>query len=147
MNDELLKLGAAAERDLGAAAGAADPLGTDQPAGDQDEGPTATPPISNAQVVTGTVAVMREIFCMYTKLESPRRVINDQRCTDLGGVWGPVCDKHGINLQEWLGDYMLEASAVMMTFTILGEVRAAVQAEQSAKKAAEQPKPAETVDG
>lgn len=146
MNDELLKLGAAAERDLGAAAGAADPLGTDQPAGDQGEGPTDTPPISNAQVVTGTVAMMREIFCMYTKLESPRRVINDQRTIELGGVWGPVCDKHGINLQEWLGDYFVEATAVMVTFTILGEVRAAVQAEQAAKKAEQKPQP-ETVDG
>lgn len=101
------------------------------------------PQLTNAQAIAGAVIMGREVFCGYTKLKSPRAVLPNEVAGQLGEMWGPVCDKHGINLHEWLGDYALEFAAIMGTMAILGQVRAAVQAEIAAIKAAEKkPEPA-----
>jgi hypothetical protein len=51
----------------------------------------------------------------------------------LGDLWGPVLDKHGINLGDYLGDYALEIAAAIGTFAIAAQLRTAVNAEIKAQ--------------
>lgn len=95
--------------------------------------------ISNAQAFAGAIGAAREAFCFFTKLESPRVVLTDEKVGQLGMLWGPVLDKHGINLQDVMGDYVLEFTAVMGTISIVGELRAAVQAELATRAAKTKP--------
>src|SRR4051812_9696732 len=64
--------------------------------------PTPAPP-TNAQLFAGAIAAGREAFCAFTRFESPRKTLSDEAVQRLGEVWGPVLDKHGINLHSYLG--------------------------------------------
>lgn len=97
------------------------------------------PVLTNAQAVAASIGAAREGFCYFTKLESPRAVLTDDKISQLGMLWGPVLDKHGVNLQEVMGDYMLEFTAVVGTISIVGELRAAVQAELATRAAKTKP--------
>jgi hypothetical protein len=138
MADDFDKMAAEAEAALGTG-------GTDSGApgeGAQTIEPAA-PQVTNSQAISMAFIAGREFFCSITKLKSPAVALPDARCGQLGALWGPVCDKRGINLAELLGDYELEFFALMGTMAILGEVRTAVQAEIAALKAAEKkPEPA-----
>lgn len=103
---------------------------------------STTPAISNAQILAGAIAAGRDAFCAFTKLQSPRTILTDDRVQTVGDLWGPVCDKHGWNLGKYLGDYAVEFTAIVGTIGIVAEIRAAVRAELAALKA-EQEKPAD----
>ena len=90
---------------------------------------TKPPPLTNPEIIAGAITIGRDVFCTFTDLSSPRNTLNDKRAEDLGEAWGKVCDKRQINLQGYLGDYMVEIAAAMATFAIAREVRAGVLAE------------------
>lgn len=119
----------------------ADSLGAtvlgDSPTDTQDAPP---PPISNAQAMAGAIGAAREAFCFFTKMESPRRVLDDATTAQLGAVWGPVFDKHGWNLGDMIGDYALEFAAVVATLGIVGQLRKAVTLELAQNAAKQAPK-------
>ena len=137
---------------------AADPLDMLALQAEADAGPSSTgepgaapgqdtpPPITNAQAFAGALAAGREMFCFFTKLESPRRVLNDSRVTELAALVDPVLSKHGIQLGEYLGDYGAELALAVATFSLVTELRAAVNAELAAKAPKEAPAPTEMVD-
>ena len=110
-----------ADREFTAIGGAPAPDGQDE----------ATEPqsLTSAQIIGGALAAGREVFCLVTKLQSPKRVLTDDRAQHLGALWGPVCDKHGIDLAKYLGDYGAEVGAIVGTFAIVMELRTAVTAE------------------
>jgi hypothetical protein len=89
--------------------------------------------ITNAQAFAGAMAAGREAFCFFTKLESPRRVLNDDRIGQISGLADPVLTKHGINLGAYLGDFGPEIALAVATFGLVAELRAAVNAEIQAK--------------
>lgn len=101
------------------------------PAGQEQEQQSLT----NAQILGGAIAAARSVFCAVTKLESPARVIDDATAQRLGAAWGPVLDKHGVNLGDTMGAYALEFTAAVVTFEVVMQVRAAVAAEIAAKAA------------
>lgn len=95
--------------------------------------------LTNAQILGGAIAAARSVFCAVTKLESPARVIDDATAQRLGAAWGPVLDKHGINLGDTMGAYALEFTAAIVTFEVVMQVRTAVAAELAAKAAKQEP--------
>lgn len=106
--------------------------GQDQPQGQGQDQPQA---LTNAQILGGAIAAARSVFCAVTKLESPARIIDDSAAQRLGAAWGPVLDKHGINLGDTMGAYALEFAAIVVTLEIGMQVRAAVAAELAARNA------------
>lgn len=93
----------------------------------------AIPSLSNAQAIAGAIGAGREAFCFFTKLNSPRRVLDDATVSGLGELWAPVLDKHGISLGDYLGDYALEIAAVIGTVAIAAQLRTACAAEIKAQ--------------
>lgn len=116
----------------------AESIGREPPPGGPEQGAAgdAQPKVTNATVIAGTLEAIREGFCFVTKLESPRRVFTADAATQLGAVWGAVCDKRKIDLQKWLGDWGLEFAALMATLQVVGAVREAVTAELAERKKA-----------
>jgi hypothetical protein len=103
--------------------------------------------LSNEQTIAGAIGAAREAFCFFTRLESPRRVLDDPTVSQLAALWAPVCEKHGINLGQYLGDYALELAAAIGTFTVVASLRTAVVAELASIQAAKDAKAqADTVD-
>ena len=102
--------------------------------------------MSNAQAVAGALAAGREAFCFFTKLQSPRAVLSDQRIGELAALAEPVLAKHGIDLGQYLGDYAAELALVLAVVSVSSELRAAALAEIAAKeKTKPEAKPAEPV--
>lgn len=101
----------------------------------QEAQPEAAAPPSNAQVIAGALALGREVFCAVSKLQSPKVHLNDEAVQQLGAVWGPVCEKHGWNLHEAMGDWGLEIAALVVTAQIGLALRAAVVEELAARNA------------
>jgi hypothetical protein len=91
------------------------------------------PQLTNAQAIAGAIGAGREAFCFFTKLNSPRRVLDDATVSGLGELWAPVLDKHGISLGDYLGDYALEIAAVIGTVAIAAQLRTAINAEIKAQ--------------
>lgn len=112
------------------------PIGGDAaaPGADQQEQAQEPQRLTNAQIVAGALAAGRDVFCIVTKLESPKQHLDAAAVQQLGELWGPVLDKHGIDLATYLGDYALEIGAVIGTITIGAKLRAAVIAEMIAKR-------------
>lgn len=102
--------------------------------------------ITNAQAFAGALAAGREAFCFFTKLESPRRVLDDDRVGQLAALADPVLTKHGIQLGRYLGDYGAELALAVALFGVVTELRAAVNAEIASKAPKETPGPLETVE-
>jgi hypothetical protein len=103
--------------------------------GDEDQRPKVT----NATLIAGALEMAREGFCFATKLESPRKTFTTDQATQLGDLWGAVCDARGINLQEYMGAVTLELAAAAATFQIAQSVRAGVVAELAQRRAAAPP--------
>ena len=128
---------------LEALAEQAENIGAELEAGDGLEGAAPqAPAITNAQAFAGAMGAAREAFCFFTKLQSPRVVLTDDKVAQLGALWGPVLDKHGINLGDMMGDYALEFAAIIGTISVVGELRQAVTLELAARQPKETEKPA-----
>lgn len=97
--------------------------------------PEEAPRATSAQLIGGAIAAGRTVFCIVTKLESPKLILNDAAAQKLGAAWGPVLDKHGIDLNAYVGDFALEISAAFATVEIAMALRTAVQDEIRAKAA------------
>lgn len=116
-------------------------------AGEPGAVPGADPQaVTNAQAVAGALAAGREAFCFFTKLESPRRVLNDDRVGQLAALADPVLAKHGIELGQYLGDYAAELALAVAAFSVVVELRAAVNAEIASKAPKADTGPAETLE-
>lgn len=98
----------------------------------QDAAPPEPEALTAAQIIGGALAAGREVFCMVTKMDSPRKTLDDDTAQRIGALWGPVLDKHGIDLGKYIGDYALEAAAVIGTITIAASVRRGVLDEMAA---------------
>ena len=136
MSDEkLTELGALAAQAEGMEAAEAA-----EAAAAQGEAPEAAPSVSNAQLLAGTFQLARDTFCIVGELQSPRLVLTDDACNQLGAAWGAVADKRGWDLVGVLGDYAAEFSAVMLSVTLGMKLRRgvgdelAVKAEREAEK-------------
>ena len=90
--------------------------------------------LSNEQALIGGLSAARDVFCAFTKLESPKTTLGDEPVQQLAKLWAPVLSKHGIELGSYLGDYALEIAAVIGTFAIAAAVRSGVNAELKAMK-------------
>ena len=102
--------------------------------------------MTNAQAVAGALAAGREAFCFFTKLQSPRTVLSDERIGNLASLAEPVLAKHGIDLGQYLGDYAPELALIVAVVSVGSELRAAALAEIAAKeKTQPEAKPAEPV--
>lgn len=93
--------------------------------------------ITNAQAFAGALAAGREAFCFFTKLDSPRRVMTDDRVGQLAALADPVLKKHNIELGKYLGDFGPEIALAVGVFSLVTELRGAVAAEIAERKAAE----------
>lgn len=93
------------------------------------------PEPTNAQMIAGAIAAGRTVFCMVTKLESPKVHLNDEAAQQLGAVWGPVCDKYGWNLNDALGSYGVEIAAIAVTAQIGYALHRAVTEEIASRNA------------
>ena len=98
-------------------------------------GPQEDPKATNAQLLGAAIAAGRTVFCLVTKLTSPDKILDDKTAQRLGGAWGPVLDKYGIDLNAYVGDYALEIGAAYLTFEIVQALRVAVQDEIRSKAA------------
>jgi hypothetical protein len=124
------------------------PIGGDAaaPGAPQPEQAQEPQRLTNAQIVAGALAAGRDVFCIVTKLESPRQHLDAAAVQQLGQLWGPVLDKHGIDLAAYLGDYALEIAAALGTVTIAAKLRAAVIDEMIAKRPTANSAPANNGD-
>lgn len=136
MSDEkLTELGALAAQAEGMEAAEAA-----EAAAAQGEAPEAAPSVSNAQLLDGAFQLARDTGCIVFDLQSPKAVLTDETCGQLGAAWGAVCDKKGWNLAGVMGDYAAEVTAFVMTATLIMKLRRvvgdelAVKAEREAEK-------------
>lgn len=120
--------------------GAGEPPGTDLTVIDGPQPPT------NAQLLAVALTAGRDVFCGFTKLQSPLTTLPDDKVKALADAWGPVLDKHGINLTQYMGDFALEFAALAVTLQIGLEVRAGVQAEIAQREQARQVQPPEAAN-
>ena len=111
-----------------------------------DAGQAEPQGMTNAQAVAGALAAGREAFCFFTKLQSPRVVLNDGRIGELANLAEPVLAKHGIDLGKYLGDYAPELALLVAVIAVGSELRTAALNEIAAKeKTQPEAKPAEPV--
>lgn len=89
---------------------------------------------TNAQVIAGAIAAGRDAFCMFTKLESPKRQLTEPRILDLAAAWAKVADKYNVDLYKLMGDYGPEFAALFVTWQIAQDLRAGVRAEIAARE-------------
>ena len=87
------------------------------------------PPLTSAQIIAGAISAGREVFCAVTQFQSPRRHLDDATAQHLGELWGPVLEKHHIDLGKYLGDWGVEIAAVLGTAGIVLTLRKAVMQE------------------
>jgi len=137
MNDEkLTELGALAAQAEGMEAA------QDEGAANQwsEQAKEGQPSVSNAQLLDGAFQLARDTGCIVFDLQSPKAVMTDETCGQLGAAWGAVCDKKGWNLAGVMGDYAAEVTAFVMTATLIMKLRRvvgdelAVKAEREAEK-------------
>lgn len=100
--------------------------------------PEGPPPMTNAQALAAALGLGRDGFCKWTGLESPQRVLTDEKVQEVAALWDPVLTKYGVNVGDYLGPYALEITAVIGTAVIAFELRQAVRAEIAAKQPAKQ---------
>lgn len=89
--------------------------------------------LSNAQIITGALGALRDMFCAVTGFQSPKKHLGDKEVEVLGVAWGAVADKHGLDLAALAGDYAAEIAAVVATAPIAIALHASVSAEMAAR--------------
>ena len=131
--------------ELAQLAARADALSTDdtQPTGAEPE--DAAPTQTNADIIAGAFSLARDTAGIVLGLKSIA-LLTDDKCRQLGELWGRVADKRGWNLAGYMGAYVEELTAVLATVGIVREVAVAVLEELRARQAkpieAEELKPA-----
>lgn len=110
--------------------------------------PVQQPPqvITNAQAIAGAIGAGREAFCFFTKLQSPRKVLDDGRVQQLAGLADPVLTKYGINVGAMIGDFGPELALAAGLFAVVLELRQAVTLELAAKKPKGEAQAVQTVE-
>lgn len=102
---------------------------------------------SNAQILAGALAAGREVFCLVTDLQSPRRTMSDEALSNWAQAVAPALEKHGIDLGAVIGDFGPEIAAVVSTVILANAVRLGAVAELAAKKPAKQEQEQEAMHG
>lgn len=102
--------------------------------------------ITNAQAIAGAIGAGREAFCFFTKLESPRQVLNDGRVQQLAALADPVLTKYGINVGAMIGDFGPELALAAGLFGVVLELRQAVTLEVASKAPQKQAQDVQTVE-
>lgn len=87
------------------------------------------PAVSNAEILTGALIGARDVFCLYTKLQSPARTAPDPEIAVVAQKWALVCDRKGWDLSKYLGGNMDVLAAGLATLTLARAVYAGVQVE------------------
>lgn len=127
-------------------ADAADTAGieaTDLGVSEQQDGPLPPARPTNAEVLTSAFKLMRDVFAGFTSLQTPAKVVTDEKAAALGAVWGAVADKHRLDLFALTGDYGLELAAIVTTVPIALALRAGVREEMEARAAKAAAEPAD----
>ncbi len=109
---------------------------------------------SNAQLIAGIIETIRDAFCGFTKLSTPRAVLTPAAVEMVAEPWARVLDARGISLHEYLGKNSDMLAAVVATVPVAMALYRAVGAElmvrefnaAEAKRASVKPVPV-TVDG
>ena len=97
-------------------------------------GPPPPPIVTNATLIAGLLEIVPEVAGLVWSVKSPKAILTHDRATELGNLWGAVCDKRGIDLQKLMGDWSLEVAAATATMVICNDIRKAVAAELAARK-------------
>ena len=124
-------------------AGEASLLDADQ----QQPGPDGMPPapepprLSNEQIIGSAVAMVRDVFCSFTSMQSPMRVVTPDKVAMLAGAWAAVCDERGINLQDYMGQYGTVFAAIAVTAGVGLQLNVALRQEMAAMDAAKKQAP------
>jgi hypothetical protein len=96
----------------------------------------------NGAIIAGALTAFRDGFTAFTKMRSVKVALTDDRIQGLAAVYAPVCEKYGLDLNKYIGNYGPEIAAIVMTVTIGLEIRGNLRAEiaflDSAKAAAAQ---------
>lgn len=109
----------------------------------------AAPPVpvmTNAQSLMMGAQLVRETMTTVAKLKTPAVAMADEKLQPAADALGAVFDKHGWNLQDLGGAYMLEIQAAMAVGAVAWPCYIGVKAEIAASKAAKpaaEPLPAE----
>lgn len=104
-----------------------------QPGTEQPE--EKAPAITNAEVIAMAIGMGRDVFCMASTLQSPKKHLDDTAVKSLGDAWGAVCDKRGLDLNAALGDWGVEIGALVITAQIGYTLKTAVTEEIRARNA------------
>lgn len=141
--DPLEALASSIEQEISAApGGTAEPGEAGQTVAEPEQ-----PPLSNAEVIAGALLGARDVFCLYTKLQSPARTLNEQAVGVLAQRWAAVCDKRGIDLSKYFKDYTLELAAIVATVGVARAVHAGVRAELAVLNSQQAAPAADTANG
>jgi hypothetical protein len=79
---------------------------------------------------------------MVLDLKTPQATLHDENCSKLGGMWGAVADKRGMDLNAMMGDYAAELAAVVGTVMIGKAVLKSARNELAARTPVEEKEPA-----
>jgi hypothetical protein len=104
----------------------------------EDQGePAGELVIPNAEVIKGALITLRDAFCLFTGMTSPKQVTNDD-AGQLADAWAKVADHYGLKLGEMAGAHgMLIGGAVMATFALASRVGPAIRDEFNERRAKE----------
>lgn len=97
-------------------------------------GAQGAPRLTNAALLLAALELVRETVCTVAGVKSPRATLSSDKLEPLADAWGAVCDKHGIELQAVVGDWLVEIRAVALTVPLVLGARAALVAEIADKR-------------
>ena len=110
--------------------------------GGAPEAPAAVVP-SNQQLLAGIIEAVRDGFCAFTSLSTPRAILTTGSVESVAGAWAKVLDNRGISLHDYLGKNSDVLSAIIVTAPIAMALYRAVGAEHMTRQAMTKPKDAE----
>ena len=96
----------------------------------EDTGPTIP---TNSELMAGAFKMARDVGSMMLDLKTPASTLNDPNCQHLGGLWGAVFDKHGVDLNSVMGEHAAEVGAGVGTIIIGLAVWRGIQSEFAAR--------------
>lgn len=121
-----------------------EPLGGNPDAPGEGAAPDEVLPAvpTNAKIIGGGLQMLRDVLCMVLDLKTPAATLHDGNCAKLGGLWGAVADKRGVDLNAMMGDYAAELAAVVGTVLIGKAVMTGARNELAARAPVEEKEPA-----
>lgn len=111
--------------------------------GDAQPEAQTKPSLSNAKVLLMAFEMIRETLCVIAGVKSPKATLSSEKLEPLAQAWAGVCEKHGVQLEAMIGDWILEVKAIAVTVPIIMAARAALTAEIDGLKAAKEAKTVE----